>query len=56
MDWQTKEYVDERFDELNDKLDQVISKLGIKSEDEEEDDNLFDDDEENQDDGKDFDV
>ena len=56
MDWQTKEYVEERFDELNDKLDQVISKLGIKSEDEEDDDNLFDDDDENQDDSKDFDV
>jgi len=55
MEWQTKEYIDERFDELNDKLDQVISKLGIKNED--DDDDLFkDEDDDNQEDSKDFDV
>lgn len=29
MDWQTKEYLDERIDEINDKMDMIMENLNI---------------------------
>lgn len=56
MEWQTKEFIDERFDELNDKLDQIIEKLCIKDKDEEDDYDDLDVDDKEEEDSKDFDI
>ena len=43
MDWQTKEYIDEKFDEINEKLDEL---LGDKDEDYLDDEEFNDEDQE----------
>ena len=46
MEWQTKEYIDERFDKLEEKLDMIIDHFKIQDEDTEEDFSDEDDEEE----------
>lgn len=40
MDYQAKEYLDDRFDEINEKLDSIMEKIGV--EDEEDDSGVED--------------
>ena len=54
MDWQTKEYIDEQFDEVSEKLDLIMEKLEVDldnekdiSEDIIEDKEFTDEDEDN---------
>jgi hypothetical protein len=42
MDWQTKEYVDGRFDDLEEKMDLLLNHFDVKQ----EDDNDYSDDDE----------
>ena len=36
MDWQTKEYIDSRFDDLEEKIDLIIQHLNINQDSEED--------------------
>ena len=38
MDWQTKEYIDSKFENIEDSLDLIMDKLGIVESDEDLDD------------------
>jgi len=40
MDWQTKEYIDSRLDEIEEKLDLIVEHLNIKDDSEIEDEEL----------------
>ena len=40
MDWQTKEYIDEKFDEILDQLSLISEKLGVDNLSDDQDDLL----------------
>ena len=46
MDWQTKEYIDERFSDLEDKIDLILEALNVNQDNEEDEDYSDDQDEE----------
>ena len=41
MDWQTKEYIDERFSDLEEKIDLILDNLGINQDNETDSDEDF---------------
>jgi len=43
MDWTTKDYIDSRFDELEEKLDLIMDNLNIKDDSDIEDEDLEED-------------
>ena len=45
MDWQTKEYIDEKFEEFSEKLDALLRHFNIEEDDNDEDEDInFDED------------